>query len=82
MGSRPVRLHFLGPYPMMQIEATRIDGSERLDREASFVVPAVAASSELIRWWIVVRGRVAGTADFAHRFSVTVNAAAASPPRS
>jgi hypothetical protein len=71
---------------MLHIDATRVDAGERLDREAAFVVPDIPASEEStrhkIRWRIEVRGRVAGSADFTHRFPVSLNAAAASPPRS
>jgi hypothetical protein len=64
---------------MFEIDRQTIGGGETLQREATFVVPDIAASldspDEQIRWKIEVWGRVALWPDFMHPFPIKVVAA-------
>jgi hypothetical protein len=67
---------YMGPYRMLEVERKTIDLSERLQREADFIVPAIDPSLEStdlkIRWKIEVWGRVSMWPNFMHPFPVTV----------
>lgn len=75
-GKRTSTTRYLGPYRMLEVERRSIELSEQLQREATFIIPPIAPSTEStdlkIRWKIEVWGRVELWPDFMHPFPVTV----------
>jgi hypothetical protein len=75
-GRRTRTTRYLGPHRMLEVERQQIGAADTLQRDATFIVPDVAASGEAsgvsVQWKIEVWGRVSMWPDFMHPFPVKV----------